>query len=95
MHGPIDFEGNKDYPSYLCYQFQEGTDIIKEERLLRLSNDMVNKYLALKVITPDQKGRYDLYFTIQTGWFSPTINSNRYPIAIKEKSLLATMTKIF
>ena len=49
---------------------------------LKITNSMLDKSLNLNIIMTDREGNYGLYFTIQTGWLPPTINSKRYKIRI-------------
>jgi hypothetical protein len=76
----INLDANSDYPVYLYYQFFDGKSLIKEDSLVRISNDMLNKEISLEITMPDKLGDYGLYFSIKTGWLPPSINSKRYNI---------------
>jgi hypothetical protein len=78
----LDLNANLNYPSYVHYQFFKGNQLIKEERVMKLSNEMLSKNIQIDVNSPEQPGTYGLYLTIKTGWLPATLNSKRYKIIV-------------
>jgi hypothetical protein len=78
----IDFEVNKDYPSYISYHFFKGKELVKENNILKLSNGMLNKEIELRIVVPDKAGKYELSLCVRTGWLPPTINSDNHTIKV-------------
>lgn len=80
----VDIEkSNNDYPSFISYHFFKGDQLIKQGVHFRIDNQKLNSVNNLKVVTPNDPGKYRLHLSIRTGWLPPTINSNSYEIEIK------------
>jgi hypothetical protein len=80
-----DMEANKDYPSFISYQFFKGRELVKQEvSSIQLTNSVIlsNEKILLTVVAPDKPGKYGLYFSLNTGWLPPTYNSARYNVVV-------------
>ncbi|MDX2443193.1 MAG: glycosyltransferase family 39 protein [Bacteroidales bacterium] len=82
--GIIDLEANPDLPSYLHYEFfKDGKKINSTKTNLLIENKMLNaSWYEKRIVTPLEKGTYDLFISIKTAWFPPTINSRRIKVEV-------------
>lgn len=80
----LNFDANREFPSVLYYHFFEGNTTIIEKPIAPMQNNMLGKTLSTKIQVPDKPGKYNLSFSIKTGWLPNTINSESYPIKIKK-----------
>jgi len=80
----LNLNANKEYTSVLYYQFFEGNSTIIEQPILQLHNSMLGKVLNAQIEVPNKKGKYNLCFSIKTGWLPHTINSQYYPITVNK-----------
>lgn len=79
----LDFGSNKEYPSYICYQFFDGNKFVSENQTsFEFFNNMIGNIYTINVVAPANPGNYGLYFSIKTGWLPPTINSDRYKVKV-------------
>jgi hypothetical protein len=79
-----DLNANPEYPSFISYQFfAKDHYCTNTQTLVRLTNDMLNTTYPLTIHTPPRKGKYWLVFSVSTGWFQPTINSDNYFLQIE------------
>jgi hypothetical protein len=79
-----DLEANKEFPSFLSYQFFRNNKLVSDTRTaVRLTNNMINKDLVFTMHTPEEEGNYCLNLSISTGCLPPTINSENINIKIK------------
>jgi hypothetical protein len=80
----LNFDANREFPSVLYYHFFEGNTTIIEKPIAPMQNNMLGKTLSTKIQVPNKPGKYNLSFSIKTGWLPNTINSKSYPIKIKK-----------
>ena len=79
-----DLKANKEYPSFLSYQFFSNNELISDTRTtIQLTNNMLNKDSNFTIRTPKNEGEYCLTLSISTGWLPPTINSENIKITVK------------
>ncbi len=81
----MNIEAN-DIPSHLYCIYFKGKKRVKQQKLLKLTNQIVNQHdnYSVDIIAPSKRGTYDLCLSIKTGYLEPTINSNRYKLEVKK-----------
>jgi len=82
----INFELNKELPSFLSYQiFKNG--IVQKEIItnIKLYNSMIDKPIPINIETGNLVGNYELRISIKTGFFMPTMNSELIQIEISDE----------
>ena len=79
----IDFDANPAYPSVLYYQLFKGKTTVVEKPLLKLENSMLDNLINVKLAAPNSTGKYNLCFSIKTGWLPHTINSKSYNLLVE------------
>lgn len=83
--GNLSMEANKDYPSYISYQFFKGRELVKQQvSPIQLTDSLLSSSgkVPLNITAPDKPGKYGLYFSVNTGWLPPTNNSARYKVTV-------------
>ncbi len=78
----VDFELDSNQVSYITYSFFKENRNFKSKRLMRISNEMLNKATRISIEAPKESGNFGLYISISTGVLPATFNSRRYPIEV-------------
>lgn len=78
----IDFEIDSNQISYITSSFFKGNRNFKSKKLIKITNDMLNKVTNISIETPKEVGEYGLYISISTGILPASFNSRRYPIVV-------------
>lgn len=75
----IDLDSNPALPSFFYYEFfKDGEKMNGTKTNFQVNNKLLNSnWISKKIIPPLEKGTYDLFLSVKTGWFPPTINSRR------------------
>ncbi len=75
----IDLDSNPGFPSFFYYEFfKDGEKMNGTKTNFQINNKLINdNWISKKIIPPVEKGTYDLFFSVKTGWLPPTINSRR------------------
>jgi hypothetical protein len=79
-----DFNINRDYPSYLSYQFFSNNKIVSNTvTSILLTNNMIDNDIDFLIHTPADAGDYVLNISIATGDLPPTINSDNIKVKVQ------------
>ena len=81
-----DLEGNPEYPSrvgYILFHRDHAIEMITTDMIL--NNAMIgnNKPYPLKIAAPATPGEYEFYFSVNTGWLPPGVNSKRVKLVVE------------
>ncbi len=78
----FDFLENQDYPSYISYTFFEDNHFILQKKTNLKLSSIKNGAATISLALPRKKSTYQVYFSIQTGWLPPSLNSKVYELEI-------------
>ena len=80
--GSFNFIENSDYPSVITYTYFEDNHFIGQYRTHVKLNTIEKEDFKIILKTPDIKSTYQVYFSIQTGWLPPSLNSRVYELTL-------------
>jgi hypothetical protein len=78
------FRENPYFPSVITYTFFRENHFISQHRTDVKLSEMTDKAVEIKMTPPSEKGIYQVYFSIQTGWLPPSLNSAVYLLKIND-----------
>ena len=78
------FRENRNFPSVITYTFFRENHFISQHRTTVKLTEMTGEAVEIRMTPPREKGTYQVYFSIQTGWLPPSLNSAVYLLKINE-----------
>ena len=78
----LTFNENLLFPSFISYTYFEDNHFISQHRSAIHLNSILSGTFQLRMKTPSKKSKYQVYFSIQTGWLPPSLNSKVYVLEL-------------